>query len=200
MFWHEPSRSAVRPPSSSATAASRRKAPTNPTSSFRLWGGPPEPYRWSDQTFLSTGAIEPLFVASRQGRAYAVGTLREAGEPRNAFLTRAYDVSDGTLLWQNTRRPGDGLDSDHPTGIIASPTQVVIVGYGKNRAIRGFAVLLRAYDPVTGAVLWENRQRRHGFDLVAWTIAANRNRVFIAGTTATAALGQSLSSVEPDGG
>ena len=142
--------------------------------------------RWSDQTFLSSGSIEPLFVSSRQNRAFAVGTLHEPGDLRSAFLVRAYDVSDGSLLWENVWHPGDAVDSDHPTAIVAGPTQVVVMGYGQNRAEDGLSVLVRAYDPETGDVLWENRGHRDGFDLVAFTIAANRNRVFIAGRTAPA--------------
>src|SRR5919204_2038714 len=33
--------------------------------------------KWSDETFLSIGSIEPLFVATRKNTAYVAGTLRE---------------------------------------------------------------------------------------------------------------------------
>lgn len=141
---------------------------------------------WSDQAFLSIGSIERLFATSRKNRAYAVGTLREVGDPRSAFLVRAYDVPRGTLLWENVWHAGQGVDTDHPTGIVASPTQVVVVGYGENATRDGLAALVRAYDPLTGAILWEDRAGSTGVDVFALTIAASRNQVFVAGTVSPA--------------
>ena len=113
--------------------------------------------QWSDDAFLSIGAIEPLYVTSRKNRAYAVGTLREPGDVRSALLVRAYAVPTGTLLWENVWHASSGVDQDHPTGILASPTQVVVVGYGANETDDGLAALVRAYDRLTGEVLWEDR-------------------------------------------
>ena len=139
--------------------------------------------QWSDQTFLSTGTIEPLYVTSRKGRAYAVGTLRgEPGDVRSAFLVRAYAVPTGTLLWENVWRASSGVDGDHPTGILASPTQVVVIGYGENATHDGLAALVRAYHPITGEILWEDRVGSTGVEVIAWTIAANRHQIFVAGT------------------
>jgi hypothetical protein len=138
--------------------------------------------QWSDEAFLSTGSIEPLYVTSRKNRAYAVGTLREPGDVRSAFLLRAYTVPNGTLLWENVWHASSGVDQDHPTGILASPTQVTVVGYGANTTNDGLAALVRAYDPLTGAVLWEDRVGSTGVEVIAWTIAANREQVFVAGT------------------
>ncbi len=142
--------------------------------------------QWSDEAFLSIGAIEPLFVTSRKNRVYAVGTLRQPGDVRSAFLVRAYEVPSGTLLWQNVWHAGQGVDTDHPTGILASPTQVVVVGYSENATREGLAAVVRAYEPVSGAFLWEDRAGNTGLDVIAWAIAADRNRVFLAGTTSPA--------------
>ena len=141
--------------------------------------------QWSDDAFLSIGAIEPLYVTSRKNRAYAVGTLREAGDVRSAFLVRAYAVPTATLLWENVWHASSGVDQDHPTGILASPTQVIVVGYGANATNDGLAALVRAYHPLTGAVLWEDRVGSTGVDFIAWTVAANREQVFIAGTVSS---------------
>jgi outer membrane protein assembly factor BamB len=138
--------------------------------------------QWTDQAFLSTGSIEPLYVTSRKNRAYAVGTLREPGDVRSAFLVRAYAVPTGTMLWENVWHASAGVDQDHPTGILATPTQVVVVGYGANATNDALAALVRAYDPRTGAVLWEDRAGSTGVDVIARTIAANRDQVFVAGT------------------
>ena len=139
--------------------------------------------RWSDQTFLSIGAVEPLFTTTRKNRAYAVGTLREPNDVRSAFLVRAYSVPTGELLWQNVWHASPGVDTDHPTGIFAGPTAVIVVGYSENATRDGLAAVVRAYDPVSGAVLWEDRAGSTGVDVIGWTITANRNRVFVAGTT-----------------
>ena len=137
---------------------------------------------WSDQTFLSCCTIEPLYVASHQGRVYVLGTLRP-GDARSAFLVRAYDVSSGTLLWENVWNPDEGTDSDHPTAITATQSQVVVVGYGVPASRNKVDALVRAFDPLTGTVLWENRDSRDSVEVIAWEVVANRNRVFVAGTT-----------------
>ena len=135
---------------------------------------------------MSSGSIEPLFVSSRQNRAFAVGTLHEPGDLGAPFSCGPTTCPTGLCSGRMSGIREDGVDSDHPTAIVAGPTQVVVMGYGQNRAENGLSVLVRAYDPETGDVLWENREHRDGFDLVAFTIAANRNRVFIAGRTAPA--------------
>src|SRR5215471_218698 len=42
--------------------------------------------QWSDRAFLSLGNVQNVFVATSQHRAYAVGTLNQPGDPRNAIL------------------------------------------------------------------------------------------------------------------
>src|SRR5262245_24260661 len=148
--------------------------------------------QWSDDAFLSIGSIEPLYVTSRRNRAYAVGTLREPGDVRSAFLVRGYAVPTGTLLWENVWHASSGVDQDHPTGIFGSPTQVIVIGYGANATNNGSAALVRVYNSLTGAVLWEDRVGSTGVDLIARTIAANREQVFVAGTVSPA--GDSSSS------
>ncbi len=144
---------------------------------------------WTDQTFLSVGSFEHLFVATRKNRAYVVGTLRERNDPRSAFLVRAYDVPTGVLLWENVWHAGQGIDVDHPTGIFAGPTVVLVVGYSENATRDGRATVVRAYDPLSGDILWEDRAGSTGVDQIGWAVAANRNRVFVAGTISPASDG-----------
>jgi len=138
--------------------------------------------QWTDQTFLSVGVIEPLFVTTRKNRAYVVGTLREPNDVRSAFLIRAYDVPTGVLLWENVWHAGQGVDVDHPTGIFATPTVVLLVGYSENATRDGLATVVRAYDPISGDILWEDRAGSTGVDEIGRAVAANRNRVFVAGS------------------
>jgi len=144
--------------------------------------------QWSDQAFLSSCCIENLFLATRQKRAFAVGTRREPGQAASAFLVRGYDVPTGALLWENvwTASP-NAVDADHPTDIVAGPTAVVVLGYGENAGGNGLALLVRAYDPLTGAVLWDDRVGDDNVDVIGWRAAVNRNRLFVAGSAAPAA-------------
>jgi len=138
--------------------------------------------RWMDQTYLSIGTVEPMFVATHKNHAYVVGTLRPQDDLRSAFLVRAYDVPTGVLLWENVWHAGQGIDTDHPTAILASPTSVLVVGYSENATRDGLATVVRAYHPESGDILWEDRAGRTGVDEIGRAVAANRNRVFIAGT------------------
>jgi glucose dehydrogenase len=138
--------------------------------------------KWSDETFLSIGSVEPLFVATRKNTAYVAGTLREPNDLRSAILVRAYDVPTGALLWQNVWHAGQGIDTDHPTGIFATPTVVLVTGYSENATRDGLASVIRAYDRLNGNVLWEDRSGSTATDVIGLTIAATRNRVFLAGT------------------
>jgi hypothetical protein len=139
---------------------------------------------WNDQAFLSNCCNESLFLASRQHRVFAVGTRREPGQAISAILVRGYDVPSGALLWENIWSPSPGaIDADHPTDVVAGPTAVVITGYGRNANGNALAFLVRAYDPVSGAVLWDDRVDTDNVDVVASTAAINRNRVFVAGSS-----------------
>ena len=144
--------------------------------------------RWRNQGFLSEATIEPLYIASRDQRAFAVGTRREPGTGTSALLVGAYDVPSGALLWEDVWMPsGPGvIDADHPTHIVAGPTAVVVIGHGTNETGDGSALLVRAYDPMTGAVLWEDRAGSTGLDLRGWTAAINRNQVFVGAAASPA--------------
>lgn len=144
--------------------------------------------RWSDQTFLSNCCVSPLFLTTKQKRAYAVGSLSD-GDPLGAFLVRAYDVPSGRLLWQNAWRGEQGLVNWNPTGIAASPTHVVAIGYADNATRDGLAAVVRAFDSLTGAILWEDRVGATGVDIIPWAIAVNQNRVFVAGSSAAVGIG-----------
>ena len=92
---------------------------------------PQELSGWSDQTFLSIGSVEPLFTTSPQEQSLCGWHLREPNDVRSAFLVRAYSVPTGELLWQNVWHASPGVDTDHPTGIFAGPTAVIVVEYSE---------------------------------------------------------------------
>src|SRR5205085_11385473 len=96
------------------------------------------------------------------------------------IVVNAYDAADGTLLWTDT---WDAGRDDTPQAIAAGPSAVIVVGYGGNSPGHLLAFLVRAYDPETGAILWEDRVERSGLDVAARTVTMANNRVIVAGTT-----------------
>jgi PQQ-like domain len=141
--------------------------------------------QWADQAFLSSNTVEPLFLAKHQTRVFIVGTRRLPGHVDTEFLVRAYDVPTGALLWENAWMASPGaLDADHPTGIVAGPTAVAVFGYGNNANRSGLAFVVRAFDQTSGTVLWEDRFGADATEAIPWAGAINRNRLFLAGTTA----------------
>jgi outer membrane protein assembly factor BamB len=141
--------------------------------------------QWTDQAFLSSSSVEPLFLAKHETRVFVVGTRRALGHVETEFLVRAYDVPTGALLWENAWMPSPGaVDADHPTGIVAGATAVAVFGYGNNANRSGQAFIVRTFDQTSGTVLWEDSFGADATDVIPWAGAINRNRLFVAAATA----------------
>jgi outer membrane protein assembly factor BamB len=140
--------------------------------------------RWADQTPATFGTLAPVFVTSTGHLAFVAG-FTSTPETGQDILVRAYDVKTGDVLWTDLLDKGG---DDTPQGIAASSNVVVVVGYGGSGPGKAIDFLVRAYDPQTGDVLWEDRVD-HGVtvDDAAWAVAIDGNRVFVAGTTGTGA-------------
>jgi outer membrane protein assembly factor BamB len=102
------------------------------------------------------------------------------------IFVRAYSSANGRVLWTDVWNKGR---DDLPKGIAANSTAVVVVGYGGNAAslpATALDFLVRAFQPATGAVLWEDRVNKDLLaDDVAWAVTIDGARVFVAGTTVT---------------
>jgi hypothetical protein len=141
---------------------------------------------WTDYTPAQSGVLTGVFVTSASDMAFAASYMTE---PLCAFCTdifvRAYDAATGLTLWQDVFDKGR---DDLPQGIAASSRVVVVVGYGGNSVtppITAIDFIVRAYDPATGAILWEDLVDNGPFiDDAARAVAIEGNRVFVAGTTA----------------
>ena len=104
----------------------------------------------------------------------------------SSVFVRAYVADTGRVLWTDVYNKGR---DDLPQAIAASSAAVVVAGYGGNTRtppIGGLDFLVRAYEPGTGSVLWEDRVDS-GFDIddAAWAVTTDANRVFVAGTSST---------------
>jgi putative pyrroloquinoline-quinone binding quinoprotein len=139
--------------------------------------------RWADQMPATAGVLSRVFVTSAGNTAFAAGYTSTPGTSNQDIFVRAYDATTGNALWNDLLDKGR---DDWPQGIATSSSVVVVVGYGGNTAGSGIDFLVRAYDPATGNVLWEDRVD-HGFavDDAAWAVVIDGNRVFVAGTSGT---------------
>ena len=95
---------------------------------------------------------------------------------------RAYKSDNGRVAWTEIWNRGR---DDLPQAIADSSAAVVVVGYGANTSnapISALDFLVRAYDPATGAILWEDRVDKGFFvDDAAWAVTIDGSHVFVAG-------------------
>src|SRR5215471_2044640 len=81
--------------------------------------------QWSDRI---AGTISgSIFIASRQQRAFTASAT--PGSVGGVTRIGAYDVFSGTLLWEDVWPQGSEPTGTLPTGILATQTQVIAIGY-----------------------------------------------------------------------
>ena len=139
--------------------------------------------RWTDQTPAFSGVSTRVFATTNGERAFAASYSPSIPCCSDIFV-RAYDVNSGKVLWTDVWDKGR---DDLPQGIVANSDAVVVVGYGGNTEtppISALDFLVRAYDPASGKVLWEDRvDNGLLIDDVAWAVTIDGTQVFVAGTT-----------------
>ena len=138
--------------------------------------------RWSDQTPLASGINTRVFTASTGLVSYVAGYKSIIQDDSDIFV-RAYNTVTGNVLWSDIINKGR---DDLPQGLAASPWAVVVVGYGGNTSQPPIALnaLIRAYDPLTGRLLWENLiNKGDTIDDIAWAVSIDGDQVFVAGTS-----------------
>lgn len=99
-----------------------------------------------------------------------------AGSRDGDFFVRAYDSRTGDLLWEDLSDLGGGDDS--ATAVKAAPNQVIAVGYAGDFPNRD--LIVRAYRPRTGILIWEDRFDSGGTDLAA-SLAIRYRQVYVVG-------------------
>ena len=137
---------------------------------------------WEDNPGPGSPTGTARAVAVQGGRVFA------AGFQASNFVVRAYDLGDGTVLWDRRIQFGGAWS------VVASNGNVFVAGNIVSR-IGGvikqqFAVLL--LDAQTGATLWESETQAFPFAL-AGSVRVQGDRTFVAGSvTSTAPSGVSL--------
>jgi glucose dehydrogenase len=92
-------------------------------------------------------------IAAGNGAVFIAGKTRRGGGDTD-FLVRAYDATDGRLLWRDSFDRGGG--DDDALGITLAGERVIAVGAGNLDANFVGIPLIRAYDSKTGLLLWQN--------------------------------------------
>ena len=114
--------------------------------------------RWTDQFPDSSQCFNcDVHLTSQGGAAYLVtqGTDRRYPFGGTDIEVRAYDAENGNILWQDDF--DEGRD-DNPQSILATAKAFVVVGYTSgDPAVDGLQWIARAYDPVSGGILWNER-------------------------------------------
>jgi glucose dehydrogenase len=138
---------------------------------------------WEDHADTAGGADGINALAVRSGLVFAAGFDTNTAGNRD-FLVRAYDAHSGSLLWKD--RVDTAGDADRAFALAAGAGQVFAAGFGTN--VDGNQdFLVRAYDPQTGALRWEDQRDPAGFNDVAEALAVRGGQVFAAGSGERAA-------------
>jgi PQQ-like domain len=138
--------------------------------------------RWADQTPLASNINTRVFTASAGINSFVAGYKSIIPDNSDIFV-RGYNTITGNVLWSDFIDKGT---NDLPQGLAASPSAVVVVGYGGNTSSpnTGLNALIRAYNPETGRVLWENViDKGDKIDDIAWAVCIDGDEVFVAGTS-----------------
>jgi PQQ-like domain len=142
---------------------------------------------WIDETPSVPGLNASIFAVAERDRVFVAGYVPSSVCCSSMFV-RAYNASTGQVLWTDVFKKGR---DDLPQNLAASPAAVIVVGYGANTVtppISALDFLVRAYQPITGAVLWEDRVD-NGFlvDDAAWAVTMNASQAFVVGTSSAPA-------------
>ena len=139
--------------------------------------------RWTDQAPLTTGLNTRVFTATLGDIAFAAAYNSVVPNNSDIFI-RAYNTRTGNVLWRDTVDKGR---DDFPQGLAAGPFVVVAVGQGGNTSvapITALDALIRAYDPLTGRLLWEDQVNKGDtIQDIAWAVAIDFDQVFVAGSS-----------------
>ena len=121
-------------------------------------------------------------------RAFVAGSIEASAfrrGPGDFFVVRAYDPETGDLQWEDLFAMPPGCEC-HARDVVAANGHVFVVGNGGNpfdRTNQPTAWFVRAYDAVTGAVLWHEEGAATG---QAEAVATAGGRVFVAGSALNA--------------
>src|SRR5262249_46993087 len=131
---------------------------------FELWSEIPHPGRtykfpqkiapYTRNKRVFPGLATDVFLASVGSAVYFAGYKPGTTPNTTDIFVRAYDIATGHVLWDNLFDKGR---DDLPQALDANVNAVVVAGYGGNTGGSFLDFIVRAYDPVTGAILWDEQ-------------------------------------------
>jgi outer membrane protein assembly factor BamB len=134
---------------------------------------------WQDAPPGSDGAT---VIAADHRRVFTGGTQAD----QRGFVVRGYDRRDGRLIWEDSFFGGD---ISLVTGIALHKGRLLVSGVAgglnvapKNDNDPNVGSFVRAYDPKTGTVLWEEAAHAEGRGFVYLSLAAARDSVVVVGS------------------
>ena len=138
---------------------------------------------WDDEAPVS-GSLRS--VAAHGDRIVAVGGVVVPGVGRE-LLVQAYDAETGIFMWQDQPPviPSFPSVSEGGSKVAVSDTGVYVCGVSEQDFVYS-EMLVRAYTPLDGTLLWDDRSHRAGssFDSSrAVDLAVDRHRLFVVGDT-----------------
>ena len=117
---------------------------------------------WQDK-FNTAGLDDmPTAVAVGNGKVYVVGSIEDA-HTNTDWLVKAYDASNGHVVWQDRVDKSGGIDE--ASAVVVQGGSVYVAGIsdvGGQGNPDDFHWLVRAYNGANGSLLWEDSARSVG--------------------------------------
>jgi hypothetical protein len=126
-------------------------------------------------------------VATSSGRVFAVGRYDDWDNYRTSFVVRAYNLSTGSLLWedvQGTAGVETSFNFSEAYGVAANAHRVYVVGslFSKYNPGGGAAFAVHAYDARTGSLVWKDYFDHYSyFDDAANAVYLFGNKLSVGG-------------------
>lgn len=135
-----------------------------------------------------TDRYRGLAVNPTQDAVYVTGSVQTAASAPYDWITRAYSLSTGAILWSRTFSGADGLD-DTPSALVVGPGgQRVYVTGEQDWGSGGQSIRTIAYNANTGTTAWSRLVGDAGSNYTSTAIAIGPSgqRLFVAGGRQTA--------------
>jgi hypothetical protein len=133
----------------------------------------------------NAGSVNAVAVDS--GKVFAVGYLSDPANYREKWTVRAYNLSTGALVWEDTEGTAGTSGSANNSGalaVVAGGGRVYVAGtlYTDDVNGGGASFAVRAYDAKTGGLVWRDYYDLYSyFDDAANTIYLQGGKVFAGG-------------------
>ena len=136
---------------------------------------------WQNQYDASHDYGNARAIAVNGNRVFVAGDVTNE-DTWYDFTVRVYSAATGELLWQDQYNNGTANEADGATAIAVNGNQVFVAGYVTNEGEYNSDFTVRAYNARTGELLWQDQYNGTANERdEAYAIAANGNRVFVAG-------------------